>query len=371
VSLRLRDVRFTDLPSRLGAGGIRVVWLLLPHRSNLPTASSALVMAIGIFALAALQQMPFPAQLATPFIALVMLIVWTSIALHFLACAMRGALHLHSGDPIQSFAIGTWVAGTAVVAELVRTGLPQWRAVAAVVAVIAVLLWLWYLALVARRLWALIVGRARFGATGTILLSTVSTQSIVILTALLDPRQVPRAAWAVLITLGYLLYVTGLVLIVRRYLRTRGLRLADDWDTTNCIGHGAMAISGLAALVSGTIPVPWIVLAWLWVAGMFVLVESIEIARLVVRVQAYGWRKGVLTYNVSQWARNFTFGMFYAFTLSLATTDGDAAHWLTDLWALILHYGQYGVLALLSIEIALFLARYAGVLARYAGVRAG
>jgi hypothetical protein len=149
------------------------------------------------------------------------------------------------------------------------------------------------------------------------------------------------------------------------------LRLADDWDTTNCIGHGAMAISGLAALVSGTIPVPWIVLAWLWVAGMFVLVESIEIARLVVRVQAYGWRKGVLTYNVSQWARNFTFGMFYAFTLSLATTDGDAAHWLTDLWALILHYGQYGVLALLSIEIALFLARYAGVLARYAGVRAG
>ena len=318
-------------------------------------------MAIGIFALAALQRMPFPARLATQLIALAMLVVWTYIALHFLACAMRGTMHRHSGDPVHSLAIGTWVAGTAVVAELVLAGLPQWRSAAAALAVIAVLLWLWYLALVARGLWALIVGRAKGGVNGAILLSTVSTQSIVILAPLLGPRQVPRAAWAVLIFLGYLLYVTGLVLIVRHYLRTPGLRLADGWDNTNCIGHGALAISGLAAVVRRAIPVPWIVLTWLWVAGMFVLIESIEIARLVVRVQAYGWRKGVLTYNVSQWARNFTFGMFYAFTLSLDARDAGAARWLTGLWALILHYGQYGVLALLSIEIALFLAHCAGV----------
>jgi hypothetical protein len=334
--------------------------LLLPRSRNLPTASGAVVMAIGIFALAALQRMPFPARLATQFIALEMLIVWTYLALHYAACAVQGTLHRYSGDPVQSFAIGTWVAGTAVVAVLVHQGLPHWHAAAAALALFAVLLWLWYLALVARRLWALIVGRARVGATGTILLSTVSTQSIVILTVLLDPRQVPRGAWAVLITLGYLLYVTGLVLIVRHYLRTRGLRLADDWDTTNCIGHGAMSISGLAALVSGTIPVPWIVLTWLWAAAMFVLVESIEIARGGVRIQAYGWRKGVLTYHVSQWARNFTFGMFYAFTLSLDARDAVTAHWLAGLWALLLHYGQYAVLALLSIEIALFLAHYAG-----------
>ena len=249
------------------------------------------------------------------------------------------------------------MAGTAVVAELVLTGLPQWRSAAAALALVAVLLWLWYLALVARGLWAIIVGRARGGVNGAILLSTVSTQSIV----LLGPRQVPRAAWAVLIILGYLLYLTGLVLIVRHYLRERGLRLADGWDNTNCIGHGALAISGLAAVVRGAIPVPWIVLTWLWVAGMFVLVESIEVARVVVRVHAFGWRKGVLTYNVSQWARNFTFGMFYAFTLSLDARDAGAARWLTGLWDLILHYGQYGVLALLFIEIALFLAHYAGV----------
>jgi hypothetical protein len=321
-------------------------------------------MAIGIFALAALQRMPFPTRLATQLIALAMLVVWTYIALHFLACAMRGTMHRHSGDPVQSFAIGTWVAGTAVVAELVLAGWPQWRAVAAALALIAVLLWLWYLGLVARGLWAIIVGRARSGVNGAILLSTVSTQSIVILGPLLGPRQVPRAAWAVLVILGYLLYVTGLVLIVRHYLRTRGLRLADDWDNSNCIGHGALAISGLAAVVRGAIPVPWIVLTWLWVAGMFVLIESVEIARLVVRVQAYRWRKGVLTYNVSQWARNFTFGMFYAFTLSLDARDAGAARWLADFWALILHYGQYGVLALPSIEIALFLAHYAGARAR-------
>jgi hypothetical protein len=336
-------------------------WLLLPHRRTLPTASGAVVMAIGIFALAALQRMPFPARLATQLIALAMLVVWIYIALHFLACAVRGTVHRHSGDPVRSFAIGTWVAGTAVVAELVLAGLPQWRAVAVVLALIAVLLWLWYLALVARGLWAIIIGRATRGVNGAILLSTVSTQSIVILGPLLEPRQVPRAAWALLVIQGYMFYGTGLVLIVRHYLRERGLRLADGWDNTNCIGHGALAISGLAAVLRGAIPVLWIVLTWLWVAGMFVLIESIEIARLVVRVQAYGWRKGVLTYNVSQWARNFTFGMFYAFTLSLDARDAGAARWLTGLWALILHYGQYGVLALLFIEIALFLAHDAGV----------
>jgi hypothetical protein len=318
-------------------------------------------MAIDIFALAALQRMPFPARLATQLIALELLIIWTYLALHFLACAVRGTMHHHSGDPVQSFAIGTWVAGTVAVAELVLAGVPQWRAVAAALALVAVLLWLWYLALVARGLRAIIVDRARGGVNGAILLSTVSTQSIVILGPLLEPRQVPRAAWAVLVILGYLFYVTGLLLIVRHYLRKRGLRLADGWDNTNCIGHGALAISGLAAVVRGAIPVAWIVLTWLWAAGMFVLVESIEIARVVVRVQTYGWRKGVLTYNVSQWARNFTFGMFYAFTSSLDARDAGAAPWLTGLWALILHYGQYGVLALLSIEIALLLAHYAGV----------
>ena len=103
-------------------------WLLLPHSRTLPTASGAVVMAIGIFALAALQRMPFPARLATQLIALELLIVWTYLALHFLACAVRGTMHRHSGDPVQSFAIGTWVAGTVVVAELVLAGVPQWRA---------------------------------------------------------------------------------------------------------------------------------------------------------------------------------------------------------------------------------------------------
>jgi hypothetical protein len=82
-------------------------------------------MAIGIFALAALQRMPFPAHLATQFFALAMLIVWTYLALHYVACAMHGTMHRHSGDPVHSFAIGTWVAGTAVAAELVLLG---WRA---------------------------------------------------------------------------------------------------------------------------------------------------------------------------------------------------------------------------------------------------
>jgi hypothetical protein len=61
---------------------------------------------------------------------------------------------------------------------------------------------------------------------------------------------------------------------------------------------------------------------------------------------------------VSQWARNFTFGMLYAFTLhlhlSLPGADGSAA--LAALWTFLVRYGQYVVLALLVVEIALYVS---------------
>jgi hypothetical protein len=67
----------------------------------------------------------------------------------------------------------------------------------------------------------------------------------------------------------------------------------------------------------------------------------------------------VLTYHVSQWARNFTFGMFYAFTLALYTAGAGARppHPVLALQQVILRYGQYAVLSLLVIESALLLTQ--------------
>ena len=115
-----------------------------------------------------------------------------------------------------------------------------------------------------------------------------------------------------------------------------------------------MSISGLAGILTGVISGPWIVATWLWAAGMFLLVEGIEVARARLRVRLYGWREGLFTYHVSQWARNFTFGMFYAFTLHLSLATRDAFPWIAMLRAPIVSYGQYVVLGLLLLETGVF-----------------
>lgn len=120
-----------------------------------------------------------------------------------------------------------------------------------------------------------------------------------------------------------------------------------------------MSITGLAAVVTGTLP-RWLVIAtWRWAAGLFLAIEGIEIMRLVLRVQRKGWRRGAFVYNVAQWTRNFTYGMFYAFSLALQIdlhTAKMTAGGLDRLLGWITAYGQYLVLLLLLVECLVFLS---------------
>lgn len=40
----------------------------------------------------------------------------------------------------------------------------------------------------------------------------------------------------------------------------------------------------------------------------------LEVYRFFKRIKRFGMKEGVLTYDVTQWSRIFTFGMFYTFT---------------------------------------------------------
>ena len=328
------------------------------------TASGAIAMAIGIFVLGALQRLPVPVATLTQILTLEGLIVWAYIAASYIRSYFRGTFHNHTDDPVGCFAVGTWVAGTAVLARLVAIVLPAWRPLVLALAALTLLVWLWYLVLIIRRYRIILHSPSRLRTTGRILLATVSTQSLVLLIEQLLPGQVPVQVAAGLIGLGYGFYGLGFVLIVQRYLRQPHWRLADDWDNTNCILHGAMSITALAALESRALPDPLIIASWLWAATLFVIVEVIEIARLRARVRAYGWRDALATYQVSQWARNFTFGMFYAVTVRLSVLLGGAAGLgnagLSVLQAGIIAGGQYLVLILLLIEISLFMSQNAG-----------
>ena len=341
----------------LSAGGRR----LFLRRGESSTASGAIAMAIGIFVLGALQHLPLPVAGVTRLLALEGFIIWAFIAASYVASYFRGVFHTHTADPVGAFAVGTWVAGTAVLGRLILIVLPEWRAVGAGLAALTLVIWLWYLMVIIRRYGRIFADPLRHPATGRILLATVSTQAVVLVAQEWFKAALPGPPALALILLGYVFYGLGVFLIARRYLLDRTWRLRDDWDNTNCILHGAMSISGLAAVETGLLPPEVIALTWVWVLVMFVGVELIELARLVARVRAYGWRQGIFTYHVSQWSRNFTFGMFYVFTLRLfahpTIMDSLGLGALRGLQAGIIAWDQYVVLILLVIELALFLSK--------------
>lgn len=331
-----------------------------------PTAAPACVMAIGIFGLAAMPHIPALSRDFSAPLAIVLLVLWGHIAASFAASAVTGRLGRHVGLPVDRFAVGTWVAGTAVLARMIALALPDWKILAEVLAAADGALWLWFMALALSGYRAIAAAGDGHRANGLVLLTTVSTQSLVILAFGLFPGW-PPLRWIALplVLLGYALYAFGATLILRRYLGQKGWRLADDWENPNCILHGAMSITGLAAVTSGALPFAVCYATWLYAAAMFLLVETAEIARLVQRRRLYGWRRGVGVYDVTQWSRNFTFGMFYAFTLAFAEAFETAAlpPVLAAAQGAVLAWGPYVVLGLLVAELALL----APVVGRRAG----
>ncbi len=324
-----------------------------PNRFDAPSALGAVVMALGIFAAASLQRIPDGPRLTMP-AALVLLLAWLGSAAKLLLSIRQGGLVVHTQPLLGSFGIGTWVAGTAMMARVAMLAWPAslWLAKAFFAASVA--LWLWFLPLAIRNLVRLSAGR--LPANGIVLLATVATQAIAIMALRLFPGAAALHWTAILlIALGMVCYLTGLGLILRHYLARQDWRLAQDWHNTNCILHGALSITGLAAVLSGEIGATGMLVLWICAFAAFAIVETIEAARLVVRVRALGLRRALWVYDVSQWARNFTFGMFYAFTLAFSARFDATAGDLTfaAVRGVILAYGQYPVLFLLAAELAL------------------
>lgn len=56
---------------------------------------------------------------------------------------------------------------------------------------------------------------------------------------------------------------------------------------------------------------------WFIAFSLFIFVEFLEILRGISRIKMYGIVEGIFNYHISQWSRNFTFGMLYYFTFNL------------------------------------------------------
>ncbi|CDQ20912.1 hypothetical protein SAMN05192559_106287 [Halobacillus karajensis] len=273
-------------------------------------AAGAIVMAIGIFLYGAGDQFfPHGEWLAFGYLLLSIIIYAMILRQSF----QKGFWKPFLNNPVNSFVTGSWIAGLSILSQVLLKYLPALDKVVVSIAVINSLCWCFFLFLCAynfKELWQ----RPMFNNThGVILLSTVATQSLVILWGKLISTPSLFLIYSA-IFLGLLLYVSGLLLILIRYLK-KSWTLVEDWTNTNCIIHGALSITGLAIVTTGVFTESFVLFFWLLVAALIVIVEGFEVVRAFSRVSAYGWKDGLFTYHVSQWSRNFTFGMFYAFTM--------------------------------------------------------
>jgi len=255
----------------------------------------------------------------------------------------------HLRDPISSFGVGTWVAATSVSILVIMNFAPFLKVIAITLFVLNCLMTVGYVVIIFRNYVEL------FKATGSILrgkvhgillLACVAIQSMLASGQSVFGKPFVNIYGTWLWWFGCFLYCLGLAFILNRYFRSEGHNLTQNWVNTNCIIHGAMSISGLVGETSGVVSPVILGGVWVWVMIAFILVEGIEIVRLIQRMKQYGWKKGLWIYHTSQWARNFTFGMLLAFSMHLHLQGI-----FTPLLDLVLSIGPYIVVALFAIEV--------------------
>lgn len=289
--------------------------LLRGSYKKIEPASGAIIMANGIFLIGAVDAFPVLDIQLGKYLAFILLVAWVIIykdlSIQFFH---RDFLLPFIQNPVNSFVIGTWIAGVSVLCNVFLKYFPEILLMTQAMAILNTLLWLFFLANCFYNFKQLLFDHKDFPVHGAILLSTVGTQSIIVLLNNVF-FQLPSYFSESVIILGFIFYMAGIMLIANRYLRHKDWNLADDWANTNCIIHGALSITGLAIVTTNTFTPAFVIYFWIVVFILLLAVEAIELARAVMRVKKYGWNEGIFTHHITQWSRNFTFGMFYTFSL--------------------------------------------------------
>jgi hypothetical protein len=297
------------------------IYFIFSKKIYIHTSTMAVVMALGIITQGVLLNFfgtRFFFGRVGEFLCIIILSLWGSFSFSFLLSYFNKRFHtIHYSHPVNRFGIGTWVAGTSICGILIYKEFNEWAFVSQILLCVNILLWMIYIGGSLRAFYELNQNRLTKNVHGILLLTTVSTQSIVLLISTVD-QNVPSTVDVFLITLGSCFYIVGTFLIIKRYVTSESWTIKTDWNNTNCILHGALSITGLACVVSHVLSKQSVVLIWIIAAIVFLIIESIEVYRLYNRLKHYGMKKGILIYDVSQWSRIFTFGMFYTITFQSA-----------------------------------------------------
>lgn len=295
--------------------------LVAMHVRRNDLSKGALIMGLGIISLGPLYNMHLVNEVSiVPFL---LGGLWLQISVHYVVGA-RNVFSLSETDPNQIFLIGTWVAATSVLGVNILFYYPEVIWISRVAATAAFIIWVYYIILAVNQMvsfrWK---GDKVRVLHGGILLTTVSTQSVVIICDW--AWALPILIEAIVLYVGVIFYLVSVSLLLIRYGKFKW-RMTDDWKNTNCIIHGALSITGVAWFnLTGTVS-PVLIAYWWVVFLLFVLVEFVEVYRAFKRVKHFGVHRGLWVYHPSQWARIFTFGMFYYLTLTISIPPGPSEY---------------------------------------------
>lgn len=218
----------------------------------------------------------------------------------------RSVLWAHTIDHLR---IGTWIAGLNVMSA-VLAGIDIW--VARFLHAAGCALWLlfvvWLVKMTIRKEF-----RNR-DLNGSVFLSTVATQSVAIGFVRAWPDLVPEYIHLLISVnvIGIVFYwiAFGLVWVAGGLLGP-----IRDWAVQNHITHGALSISMLVAqmieeAIPGTLPYFHFVIqvAWGTATLLVAAMMAYEISLIALR------KKDLLAFNMKNYARNFTLGMYFACT---------------------------------------------------------
>ena len=166
--------------------------VLVTKNAKLDASSGAVIMAIGIFLIGGIKEFPLIHLHASKYMAITLVMIWIFIIYSYIKVLVAGLFRrYYLYHRVNSFAIGSWVAASSIIVMVVLKHFPQYHDIVKVVAMIDSILWslFFYICLYCFKV---IIQQGLYNRIhGVILLSTVSTQSIVILLSNAFPSSIP------------------------------------------------------------------------------------------------------------------------------------------------------------------------------------
>lgn len=278
---------------------------------SISNLSSYMIMGVGLFLLVCLPNFAWP-HFVLQIGSFELAIIWIYLIMGVAQAAIESS-SLSIEHPQNRLAMGASVTATAILALLLDKSEPLLHGSILFLSMVAIFWLIAYLLVIGQWIYQFIAHKTKLYVSQIILLSTIAIQVCVLMEGELFHRIIPGWMYQGFILVGYGFYVFGFIAIARYFLFTRYKHVLVCLSGASTLLYSAMAMTGLAMLMTGQYPDWMIALAWWWTVFLFVLIEGLELNRLFARIRLKGIKKALFVYHPSQWLRIFSLTTLYGF----------------------------------------------------------